>query len=168
VTGAAVREALERLGTVWQKGTEVEGPRAVIGPRAGRFGRAPRYGLVSAFDWLLKEVGRVLRSRITLASWSLAAFLIALPPCEAATVATDTGQMHGHIVSVHGNALVLRLRNGRQTKIDIATARASHHTGAMAVGGAVVVYGTRAANGVFHAVSIGHTNSNSKSWPPDD
>jgi hypothetical protein len=107
-------------------------------------------------------------SRAVHAAAVVAILLPAGAPLWAATVATDTGQVHGRIVSVHGNSLTLRLRDGRQTKINIAVARASHHTGVMPIGGAVVLYGTRGADGVFRAVSIGHTNPNSKAWPPDD
>lgn len=88
-------------------------------------------------------------------------------PVIAATVATDTVQLHGHVVSVHANALVLRLRDGRRRRIDIVAARATHRTGGLSPGAAVVVYGTRGADGMFHAVSIGRTNSNWHTWPPD-
>jgi hypothetical protein len=88
-------------------------------------------------------------------------------PARAATVATDSSQVHGWIVSVHDDTLNLKLRDGHQEKIDIAVARAKHHTGVLPIGGAVVVYGSRGSNGVFHAVSVGHTNPDSKGWPPD-
>jgi len=86
----------------------------------------------------------------------------------AATVATDSSQVHGHIVAVHGDVLNLRLRDGKDEKIDITAAREKHHTGVLPIGGAVVVYGSRGSDGVFHAVSIGHTNPDSRAWPPDD
>src|SRR5262249_8411765 len=92
----------------------------------------------------------------------------AIRPAFAATVATDASQVHGWIVSSHADTLTLRLRNGQKEKIDIAIARQNHHTGVMPVGGAVVVYGSRDSDGTFHAVSIGHTNPDSKSWPPDN
>jgi hypothetical protein len=110
----------------------------------------------------------VHHSRIAQATAIVASVLVGLSPLRAATVATDTSQIHGYVVVVHGNSLTLRLRDGRQTKVDITHARASHHTGSMPVGGAVVVYGTRGADGGFHAISIGHANPHSKSWPPDD
>jgi hypothetical protein len=88
-------------------------------------------------------------------------------PARAATVATDASQVHGWIVSVHDDTLNLKLRDGHQEKIDIAVARAKHHTGVLPIGGAVVVYGSRGSNGVFHAVSVGHTSPQAKNWPPD-
>jgi hypothetical protein len=96
-------------------------------------------------------------------------FAAALRPhvAAAATVATDTVQLHGRVVSVSHDTLVLRLRDGRKTNIDITKARKRHHASALAPGFAVVVYGTRGPNGAFHAVSVDRTTSSWKSWPPD-
>ncbi len=110
--------------------------------------------------------------RSGIVSGMLAAMLlvvVGLPavPAISATVATDSSQLHGWVVTVHDDSLTLRLRDGREEKVDIAAARSKHHTGVLPVGGAVVVYGSRGSNGVFHAVSVGHTSPDSKAWPPD-
>jgi hypothetical protein len=91
------------------------------------------------------------------------------PPLAAAAASgAQAAHVHGHIVAVAGNVLTLRLRDGRIEKVDIATARAAHHTGVMPIGGAVIVYGTRDAAGVFHAASIGHTSPSITDWTADD
>ena len=110
---------------------------------------------------------RIIRAAVTALAFGALALQSAVA-ASAATVATDSVQLHGHIVSVHGDTLNLRLRDGQNEKVDISQARAKHHTGIMPVGGAVVVYGSRGKDGVFHAVSIGHTNPDPRGWPPDD
>ena len=85
----------------------------------------------------------------------------------AARAATEPPSVRGTVISVAGDTLSLRERTGHVEKIDIAAARAAHHAGVLPVGGAVVVYGKRGADGVFHATSIGHTSADSKAWPPD-
>jgi len=99
-----------------------------------------------------------------------AALLAALsaPAFAASAAAPDLqSQLHGRVVAVRGDRLTLRLRDGRTTNVDITQARAAHHTGILPVGGAVVVYGTRDAAGVFHAASVGHTAPDARFWSPD-
>ncbi|HMD03292.1 MAG TPA: hypothetical protein VKG44_10045, partial [Candidatus Baltobacteraceae bacterium] len=69
----------------------------------------------------------------------------------APPIAAQQKALHGVILSVSGDVLLLRLRNGQTESIDISAAKAAHHTGVMPIGGAVVVYGTRDASGAFHA-----------------
>ena len=87
-----------------------------------------------------------------------------------ARAASDGAEAHltGTVVSVQGDTLTLRLRDGKQTKVDISAAKAAHHTGLMPKGGAVMVYGTHGSDGVFHAQSIGHASPDSKQWSADD
>ncbi|HMD02125.1 MAG TPA: hypothetical protein VKG44_04075 [Candidatus Baltobacteraceae bacterium] len=76
-------------------------------------------------------------------------------------------QLRGTVVTVAGDELTLRLRNGRTEIVDIAAAKAAHHTGVLPKGGAIVVYGSRDASGTFHAVSVGHASQNPLDWSPD-
>lgn len=87
-----------------------------------------------------------------------------------ALAASDGAEAHltGTVVSVQGDTLTLRLHDGKQTKVDIAAAKAAHHTGLMPKGGAVTVYGTHGSDGVFHAQSVGHASPDSKQWSADD
>jgi hypothetical protein len=93
---------------------------------------------------------------------------VCVTPVLATTSEAATAHVHGRIVSVTGDTLSLRLRDGRVEKVDIAAARAAHHTGLLPVGGAVIVYGTRDSAGVFHAISVGHASPDPKQWTPDD
>lgn len=100
----------------------------------------------------------------------VAAALLSVLPLAADAAQTNVvnpEQLHGIVMSVQGDVLTLRLRNGEYQSVDIAPARAAHHTGVMPVGHAVVVYGSRDASGTFHVVSIGHTSPNQKDWSPD-
>lgn len=100
----------------------------------------------------------------------LLAALIFAPAAGRAAESNAAGpeQLHGTIVAVSGNVLTLRLRNGQNENVDIAAAKAAHHTGALPKGGAVVVYGSRDASGTFHAASVGHTSQNPQDWSPDN
>jgi hypothetical protein len=93
---------------------------------------------------------------------------LAPAPARAATSDSETVHVHGRIVSVTNNTLTLKLRDGKEEKVDITAARAAHHTGVLPVGGAVIVYGTRDASGMLHAISIGHASPDSKDWTADD
>jgi len=73
----------------------------------------------------------------------------------------------GTIVRTIGNALTLRMRDGRLAAIDLTLARAARHLGVLPLGRAVTVYGTIDRSGTFHATSIGHTNPNPSAWPAD-
>jgi ABC-type sugar transport system substrate-binding protein len=95
-----------------------------------------------------------------------AALLAALGASGLAASAA-AGEVHGRVVAVKGDRLTLRLRDGKTLSVDIAQARAAHHTGILPPGGAVVVYGTRDAAGTFHVTSVGHTSPDSKFWSPD-
>jgi hypothetical protein len=76
-------------------------------------------------------------------------------------------QLHGVVVAVTGNVLTLRLRSGQEENVDLAPANAAHHAGILPKGHAVVVFGSRDAQGVFHVVSVGHTSQDAASWSPD-
>ena len=103
------------------------------------------------------------------AVFALAAVMAAWPFEASAdeTAATSRQQLHGFVVSVHGNVLTLKLRNGTSENVDLGPAQAQQHTGVLPVGRAVVVYGTRDAAGTFHVTSVGHTSQLSQSWSPD-
>ena len=77
-------------------------------------------------------------------------------------------RLSGHVLSVHGNLLVLKLRDGRSVNVDITAARKADATGMLPRGGAVTVYGTRDAAGAFHATSVGHASPNLKQWGADE
>jgi|HubBroStandDraft_4_1064222.scaffolds.fasta_scaffold392680_2 hypothetical protein len=108
--------------------------------------------------------------RIALVAAVAGGFAAAGVPAVAApsTSAAAASHVQGRVVSVSGNTLVLRLRDGREEHIDITVARAAHHTGLLAANSAVTVRGSRDASGTFHAVSIGHASPDSKQWSPDD
>ena len=110
---------------------------------------------------------RILTGAALAAALLGAAGNAAAVPVSAAPTA-EPAHVRGTIVSVHGDVLDLRLRTGKVENVDIAAARAKHHTGVLPVGGAVVVYGTRGADGTFHATSVGHTNPDATAWPADD
>jgi hypothetical protein len=76
-------------------------------------------------------------------------------------------QLHGVVVAVSGNVLTLRLRSGEEETVDLTPANAAHHAGILPKGHAVVVFGNRDAQGVFHVVSVGHTSQDAATWSPD-
>jgi len=100
-------------------------------------------------------------------SIALAAALGVCAPAVAGAAATNA-HLQGWIVSVNGDVLMLRLRDGKKQKVDLSAARTAHHTGALPVGGAIIVYGTRDASGTFHVVSVGHSSPDPKQWAADD
>jgi hypothetical protein len=73
----------------------------------------------------------------------------------------------GTIVRLSGNALMMRVRDGRLVPIDVTLARAARHLGVLPVGRAVTAYGSIDRSGAFRATSIGHTSPNPANWPPD-
>jgi len=104
------------------------------------------------------------------AAWLAATALctVASTPTLALAASAANAHLHGRIVSVSGDSLTLRLRDGKQQTVDISAARAAHHTGVLPIGGAVIVYGTRDAAGTFHVLSVGHTSPDAKQWTADD
>ena len=114
-----------------------------------------------------------MRFKDSFAAFAFAASVAAAAAVSCAASAAETGttnpqqQLHGFVVSVHGNVLTLKLRNGTSENVDIGPAQAVQHTGVLPVGRAVVVYGTRDAAGTFHVISVGHTSQLSQSWSPD-
>ena len=129
----------------------------------------PAQGTVTVFRTPLRD-SVMKQARIIHRAASVAALVPGVAGSTAFALAADapTAHVHGRIVSVSGDTLTLRLRDGRTQQLDIHTARAAHHTGVLPIGGAVVVYGTRDAAGVFHVTSIGHSSPNAKTWTADN
>ncbi len=73
----------------------------------------------------------------------------------------------GVILTVNHDMLTLRRRNGKTITVDIAQARRAGQTGVLPRNRPVVVYGHRAADGVFHVTSIGHSAPSVQNWPND-
>ncbi len=111
-----------------------------------------------------------MRTSLVVAGLLLAFAAVPAFAAQSGVVTNAAGpeQLHGIVVSLAGNVLTLRLRNGQTESVDIQAAQAAHHTGILAKGGAVVVYGSRDAAGTFHAASIGHSSPNEKDWAPDN
>jgi hypothetical protein len=91
----------------------------------------------------------------------------AVAATNASPVSASVQQLHGFVVAVQGDMLVLRLRSGQTEDVDIAAALTAHHTGLLAVGSAVVVYGSRDSAGLFHAESVGHASPTPRNWTAD-
>jgi hypothetical protein len=75
--------------------------------------------------------------------------------------------VYGTIAAIMGDALSLRLRDGRIITIDLALARAARHESILPVGRAIIVYGYIDRHGSFHATSIGHASQSQKDWGAD-
>lgn len=73
----------------------------------------------------------------------------------------------GVIMAVNSDTLTLRRRNGKMVTVDIAPARRAGNTGVLPRNRAVVVYGHRGADGIFHVTTIGHSAPSVQNWPSD-
>lgn len=78
-------------------------------------------------------------------------------------------QLHvtGTIDSVQGSTMTLKRRSGVLLTVDISQALQNGATGILSAKRHVIVWGTRGANGVFHATSISHAGGNQLDWGVD-
>ena len=105
-------------------------------------------------------------SRISIFGLGAAAPALDLnPPARAQA---EVHQLYGTVARVAGNVLMLRLRDGRLTSVDITLALAARHIGILPAGGPVAVYGVIDNKGRFHAENIGHASPNPANWGPDN
>ena len=114
---------------------------------------------------------RYLQLVIAAFTLALAPAFVSAAPRDAESLAVYVGQeqrVTGVILAVRGSTLTLRLRNGRQMKVDISAAQKAQQTGVLPINHPVVVFGARGTDGIFHATSIGHVSPTSHAWAPDN
>jgi|SRR5579872_6927607 len=107
-----------------------------------------------------------IRVSVMTALLACAASLVIVASAGAAAV-DFSHHLTGVILAVNGNSLTVRLRTGKYLLVDISEAKRAKKTGVLPLNHAVIMYGVRDANGVFHATSIGHAGPSAQDWSPD-
>ncbi|HEY5096338.1 MAG TPA: hypothetical protein VII69_14595, partial [Candidatus Eremiobacteraceae bacterium] len=131
---------------------------------AGSWGNPQQNGFVTP---LVANGNVYVPATNTVSMFGLGGTDIAPPAGPGGALAPGEHRITGTIVGVAASTLTLRLRDGRNAKIDLTLARAAQHLGILPVGHAVTVYGSIDRAGAFHATSIGHTSPNPANWSPD-
>lgn len=92
-----------------------------------------------------------------------------MPSTAVANVNPHVRRIFGMIVSfdLTANTLVLQRRNGKQEVVDISIAAGLGQLGIMPLHRAVLLYGLRGTDGIFHVQSIGHAPPTSGNWAND-
>ena len=114
---------------------------------------------------------RYLQLVIAAATLALLPGFVSAAPRDAQSLAVYVSQEHrvtGVILAVSGSTLTLRLRDGRQMKIDISAAQKAQETGVLPINHPVMVFGARGRDGIFYATSIGHVIRTPNAWAPDN
>ena len=103
----------------------------------------------------------------TVSVFGLRAIPSAAPSRSPSLARAGVHQLHGFVLSFDERRLILRLRDGRTSSVDIRLAAAAGRLGPLGAGRAVVVYGSIDRFGTFHATSIGHTSPYPRDWTRD-
>jgi hypothetical protein len=99
--------------------------------------------------------------------FGVAAITMSGSPLLANAAAVLANHVTGSIVSVRGNTLILRKRDGTNLTVDLRAARANSRVGVLAPRLAVEVYGTYRADGVFLCTAASHAPPARLSWEAD-
>jgi RNase P/RNase MRP subunit p29 len=101
------------------------------------------------------------------------AFFLASAAAIGASVSPATAANHpknrvsGIVVSVTGNTVVLRKRNGTTVTADLTLAVANASVGVVAPNHPIVLHGTLLANGTFQCTSTSHAGPKLTEWADD-